>query len=339
MVAVGQLGRLPELRGLDISYTAATAESVVKLSQAVHLEELSLEGLTLDSSSLQALAGLRKLHDLKLPQRHCFYDAHLRAVAALPLRRLSLASFRNLQPASFAALANMGATLSVLDLSNTLVNDASLASLLPRLSRLSELSLARTKVGNAGLAPLGSLLTLKVLDLSRTMISNPGALVLARLANLHTLNLAFTRISTRGVRCLRDLPYLHRLNLRGTWVRAAAVHDLLPSKERRKKKDLHRAMVGKNLVHVVVHPHALFGLAQMWKRSKWAACKSVLRTGILMKPTTRPWRPWIRSRQQLQLLLRPQPTPPKPRWKISWSHAAGVFKAKADLEVSDWTAL
>lgn len=229
MAAIGQFRALTVLKSLDIAYTGADGIEVAQLSTLTALQRLGLEGLMIDSRCLAALAALR-LRELTLPDRRCFNEGHLRVIAGYPLTHLSLASYRNLGASAFLHIATLGPTLERLDLTNTHVDDATLAVLAPALGSLHELSVARTAVGDEGVKALARIATLTTLDLSRSAVTNAGVAALSHCGRLHSLNLMYTRVSTRGVLSLVHCHMLTRLNLRGTWAVGARVAEGMPRK-------------------------------------------------------------------------------------------------------------
>ena len=103
-----------------------------------------------------------------------------------------------------------------LDLLSTQINDRELEALLASLHDLRFLSLAETKVGDAGLVHLQSLVHLQELHLDHTEVTDEGLKVLASLPNLEILDLKGTRITDDGLAAVGRLARLKGLYLTRT---------------------------------------------------------------------------------------------------------------------------
>lgn len=222
---------------MSVAFTGAHQEDLQRLGKLANLQRLSLEGLVIDSATLEAFSGLR-LRSLRLPERSVFGERHLDVVATFPLTRLSLASYRKLPASAFKGLVALSPTLRQLDVSNTRIDDDALCVLAASLSKLYELEAARTSITNTGVEALVKLEALITLDISRTAVNNAGVAALAQCSLLHSLNLMYTRTSTRGVLALSPCRSLQRLNLRGTYVSAERVREGLLRKSVTMASDL-----------------------------------------------------------------------------------------------------
>lgn len=83
-------------------------------------------------------------------------------------------------------------------LHNTKVQDADLASL-KSLLRLQNLFLGKTGITDAGVEKLGTLTRLQTLSLNGTSVTDAGLKYLAPLSNLRTLNLQETKVTPTGI--------------------------------------------------------------------------------------------------------------------------------------------
>ncbi len=96
--------------------------------------------------------------------------------------------------------------------------DAQLARLAPIAPALYWLDLGETAVTDAGLASLAAMKNLRRLHLDRTAVTDAGLAHLAPLGQLESLNLHATRITNTGLQTLRALPRLRSLYLWQTGV-------------------------------------------------------------------------------------------------------------------------
>ena len=115
--------------------------------------------------------------------------------------------------------------LFAVDLSSTAVEDQHLAHF-ARFNGLREVRLSKAKrIGDAGIAHLSRLTSLRELDLYHTRVTDAGLPALAGLASLEDLHLGATRVQGGGIIALRHLPRLRKLNLHDTLLDDIDVQD------------------------------------------------------------------------------------------------------------------
>jgi hypothetical protein len=117
---VKALGRLPKLSALDLSanhWPRIHAHAVHALARAHALRTLSLAWTDLGDIHLEGLAAIRGLEVLDLSGT-CISDEGLRAVAKLPLRRLTLIACHGITNRSMETLAGIE-TLATLHINGT----------------------------------------------------------------------------------------------------------------------------------------------------------------------------------------------------------------------------
>lgn len=100
-----------------------------------------------------------------------------------------------------------------LDLYDSPVTDATLASLADGLPELRFLSLADTQVTDAGLAQVARLTHLQELHLDNTPVTDTGVAQLAPLTELRILDFKGTRVTDAGLAIVRRFPHLQALYL------------------------------------------------------------------------------------------------------------------------------
>jgi len=138
---------------------------------------------------------------------------------------------------------------------NKNVDDVGLSNL-SGLTHIEELGLNSTPVGNAGLAHLRDLKTLKVLELGSTSVSDAGLANLSGLTAITKLILWNTLITDDGLRYLQPILQLQTLNLDGTHIKGdglsvlagiSTLEDLSLSKTRLTDDGLERVAELRNL--------------------------------------------------------------------------------------------
>jgi hypothetical protein len=112
-----------------------------------------------------------------------------------------------------------------LDFSATAVDDAALAAL-PSDPAIAEVGLARTAIGDEGVAWLAGLPRLRSLDLSATRVTDAGLEPLAASRTLATLRLTDTAVGDAGAPALARMEAVRRLDLSGTKITDAAASAL-----------------------------------------------------------------------------------------------------------------
>ena len=186
-------------------------ESKSQLTAKAQIEKLGGFVSGTDSVSVNLMGNLNvKDDDLKLL-------AGIDHLAYLNIRDTDIGD------AGMAHLANIK-TLETIDVSNSLVTDAGL-------KHLSGLSISsfhagpkkhseetRKQIGDAGVAELCKIKTLRVLSLQRTNITSEGAASLELLPKLGRLNLALTKVDDKAIPALSTLTALTSLDLSFTGV-------------------------------------------------------------------------------------------------------------------------
>ena len=118
--------------------------------------------------------------------------------------------------------------LRTLDLFNTPVGDAGLASLARRLPAVTSLNLAGTQVTDAGMAHVAKLAALEILHLGWTEIGDRGLAALAALPALDTIILHGARVTDAGMAELARFPAVEAIDVQETGVGDPGVAALVP---------------------------------------------------------------------------------------------------------------
>ena len=214
------LAQLQELRKLDLSGLALTAEDLRKLAALENLSELNLAGSGITDLELVALAELHSLQSLNL-NNVLITDAGLEHLAGMNgLQELELGN-TEITDVGLAKLAHLG-KLSKIILDGTKITDAGLLSLagLP----IRKLGLGRTGVTDTGLATLHGF-QLEELSLYRnTNISDVGMRHLDAQAALRKLNLRGVKVTAKGLACLQNMTSLKELNASLSMTDAGMAH-------------------------------------------------------------------------------------------------------------------
>jgi hypothetical protein len=141
---VGELHRMPQLREVDLQFTAASDSGLMSLQRLTKLQRLNLAGTKLTDAGMVCLQRLTQLRDLDL------FSAEIGDAGLRHLQNMSM--------------------LENLSLSNTHVTDAGLEEL-RGLTNLQDLNLEFTNVTDAGLAKLRGLPQLKKISVEFTEVS------------------------------------------------------------------------------------------------------------------------------------------------------------------------
>lgn len=134
-------------------------------------------------------------------------------------RRAALA---DLKSAGARVSADETGRIIAVDLAQTAVTDADLASL-TELPQLRELNLRETLVSDAGVATVAQLDDLEFLGLTGTLVTDAGLVHLPALHQLRFLTLGHTIITDAGLDLLADCERLEAVNLKGTAVTAEGI--------------------------------------------------------------------------------------------------------------------
>ena len=122
--------------------------------------------------------------------------------------------------------------VAFVDFSSHPVEDGDLAQLeLNALGLVYGLNLLDTRVTDAGLRYVATLLALQRLVLERTKITDAGLAELGKLHDLRRLSLSRTGVTDAGLRYLQELPKLKALSLAHTALDGRGLGDLLASRE------------------------------------------------------------------------------------------------------------
>ena len=111
-------------------------------------------------------------------------------------------SFAEVNDSHLKALAQVAASVVMLDLQQTQVTDAGLVALAP-FTKLRKLQLQNTALSDAGLEDLGKLASLEILNLYGTGVSDAGLQHLASLRHLKKIYLWQTKVTPEGAAKLR----------------------------------------------------------------------------------------------------------------------------------------
>lgn len=211
---------------LDLSDQDVDDEAIGWIELAEHLVEANLGGTRVGDPTVRRLAALPLLREVDLAETR-LTAAGARALAArVTLQRVDVAATRVDDRAAAALLALPD--LLVLRLDDTAITDRALAAPPPKPVPaaaltppepgrliLAELYLARTKVGDAGLAILDRA-DLTALGIRKTRITDATVARITRQTSLRTLDVGETQLSADALTALAPLRALERLYLDGT---------------------------------------------------------------------------------------------------------------------------
>jgi hypothetical protein len=147
-----------------------------------------------------------------------------------PWLAVSWTGNRQLKPENHTALRKVGEQVVDLNLSNTNVNDALLADLLPNLPHLIRLHLAQTAIGDAGIQGLKNAQYLDFLNISNTQVGDASAAILQQLPRLQSLYLWGSNVSAGALQTLQQIRPNLRLNAGAAADTSAAPLPLRPPK-------------------------------------------------------------------------------------------------------------
>ena len=185
------VGRLTQLRELDLSDTKVVDGDLAPLGKLFHLQTVELSGTEISDAGLTALLPLKDLTKVSLA------STKVTDVALIPLSQWP--------------------GLEDLDLSGTVVTDDGLTHLVG-LHKLMRLALRKTRITDRGLFLLSRLPALESIDLRETGITDAGLESLTQLTNLHRLSLDQTPITDAAIPHLIRLANLQELTMLGTQV-------------------------------------------------------------------------------------------------------------------------
>lgn len=178
-------------------------------AQFPKLQEIGLEGITLDEDRVNAISHLPALQTLTLKQCQIKTSCLESVLQINGLQQLSLAESDF--PESALNVLTRGSTpetLLCLNLSYCKVTDQS-ASIISRLRNLETLVLDGTQISDLGLKQLARLPQLKVLILDHTNVTDAGVGYLSSTPNLVELSLSNTSVSDAMLETLKqEIPAL-----------------------------------------------------------------------------------------------------------------------------------
>lgn len=226
--ALKTISGLSTLRGLNLSMTDFSGESISAISGLTDLEILILSHTAIDDADLAALSSLKKLKYLDLS----FTDIKGNGLEHLPsptkLESLNLSNCHEISPKSFSHLQKLQ-TLQQLDLTFTEIDDEAI-SWVAQLLQLNSLNLSSCyEVTDEGIARLSKMDELHELILEgNVQLSNRSLESLSELRTLRRLDLDMCDgISNDGLKHLTKLQSLEHLDVdRCTKVDDAAVNVL-----------------------------------------------------------------------------------------------------------------
>ena len=214
MAAVGQLDRLEHLEIHDLGENPGNA--LAEIGKLKRLQDLSLYGaFGLRDDMLASLGGLPELFrlyifDADVGDAGLARIAHLPKLETLEISSRSLVSKRLVTDLGVEAVARSMPELRELDLYDSDVTDASLASI-GRLSKLTTVRLSGPKVTDAGVAHLSNLRDLEVLQLGQVTVTDEGLKHIQHLKKLRILNFDSDRITDAGLAHIAGLTNLEHL--------------------------------------------------------------------------------------------------------------------------------
>ncbi len=181
------LGKLPNLRALKHRSTVVTDDGIERLAASGSLTSLLAQDFAITSAAGPALGRIRTLESLEIFRCQGFGSDGVRALAGLPLKRLTLRDLPEVGDAALAVLPD-----------------------LPALQRLYLHELA--SVGDEGLAHLAAAKQLAVLDVwSLPRMTDATIAVIAGLPALKELSIRETGVTDAGLAKLAALPGLQSL--------------------------------------------------------------------------------------------------------------------------------
>lgn len=239
------LRHLPELKVLNLAYTAFGDGHASMFSELRNLEELSLDSCAISDACLEHLAEIKSIRTLDLADTAVGNEGLEHVGRMWRLESLNL-SFTSVADAGLQAIAGLP-KLQVLNIDSRLITDRALATIstltglveldvfgakitdaglqyLKGMKRLESLEVCGGGITDAGVRHLAPLTALTNLNLSQNLrISDAGLTSLSPLTNIQSLNLSGCRLTSAGLVPLRGLPCLQSLALHSCRVSRSAV--------------------------------------------------------------------------------------------------------------------
>jgi hypothetical protein len=209
------VGQLKELKLLDLRGCSRIGdEGLAHLKDLTKLVDLKVESYSVSDAGMKSLSGMTSLRALWL--KDCGIDDEgmpalegLKQLASLNLSRTTVGD------AGLASLKDM--PLKTLLLRDTAVTGTGLDHLSAAKSTLSVLDLSETLIGNDGISHIVPFTTIKVLDLWNGSLDDEGVGLLTKLADLEDLNLEGCRdVTSASADHFLKLKALKSLNLAET---------------------------------------------------------------------------------------------------------------------------
>ena len=214
----------PILYSLVVPDTGVTDKGVMYLSKIKSLQYLSLDATKITDAGLVHLNNLKNLISLDI-SRNQITDGGIGSLQDLTKLRALALDQTSIDGKGLIVFAKNGAPLQELTLNGTAVTDNSI-ELLSGFKHLTHLSLAKTNVGDTGIAALRELTSLKRLELDFTQITDQGIEQLAGLRQLEVLTLQDTGLTDAAVAVLEKMKALKFLTLVGTKISKDGINRL-----------------------------------------------------------------------------------------------------------------
>lgn len=220
--AIGNMAQLESLLLDSVKgITAASAPAIAGLKQ---LRELQLSDVPFDDSALSRFAQHPKLAVVGLTRMKTISDTGLAHLGTAPNIRALDVSFTSMTGKFVDAFAN-SKNLTDITVSNANLNDADLRGL-SKLKNFQRLDFRNNAgVGDATLAEMAKMPTIRVAFLEKTGITDKGLSAIGKLPNLAELVISETAATDAGIASLQ-LPKLKLIAIQGTKITDATVEKL-----------------------------------------------------------------------------------------------------------------
>lgn len=197
---VGILGRLANVKALDIEYVNVTDDALQAAINCSNIEELRVIGTgTVTDKGIAAISKMRGLKVLGLSETG-ISDSLLCEVVKLP-------------------------HLEVLYLTDMAIDDSVLAQA-AKASQLHKIVLDNSNITDDGVIALVNSQSLKSISLAYTRVSDRALFAISKSSSLTMLNLEGTKVTSHGIKMLRGMPHLKRLALYDTALESASINAL-----------------------------------------------------------------------------------------------------------------
>lgn len=223
------IDQMKQLRNFALEIAAEDDAAIKRLVALRRLEELVIDGGTLDYDSAMDLSwSLLKCNSLSLLNMS-LDEGVVAALSSLPaLRQLRVAAC-DLHTSNVSDLSKF-AELQGLSLAASCITPDGVVRL-PTLRHLELLDLTATEVDYKTITALSAMESLRLLNLNRTAVTDDMMEHITALPHLTALNMHATLITDKGVEVLMSCNRLEQLNLRDTQVtpKSLAVLATLPA--------------------------------------------------------------------------------------------------------------